>query len=138
MSENLTLVFCVLAAIALVLGKAAQPPDLMHAFAAYQTAAGRGDMHRAARYGEAALVAARRSPLLDTAGIARLDLMVGETEERDGNKERARQLFELASQGLADGAHPGELATAKARLDALDRQIAERSLRGPVMAAPGG
>jgi hypothetical protein len=92
MRENLTLIFCVLAGLFLVVGRASQPPDLMTAFHAYQEALGRGDARRAARYGEEALKAAAKSPLLDRAGIARLQIMVGKAQAEAGNPQRARAL----------------------------------------------
>ena len=139
MRENLTLLFCLLAGFALIFGKASQPPDLTRAYAAYQSAVDRGDMRRAARYGELALAGAERSPLFDRAGIARLRVLVGGAQAKAGNPQRAHELYQLALAGFDDGAHSGEAADAKAKLGELDRLIAERSLRGTVGAnGPGG
>ena len=137
MRENLTAIFCVFALFALIVGKTAVPPDLLTAFSAYQSALDRGDLQRAARYGELTLAAAQKSELLDDAGRARLATMVASAQVRAGNPERARTLYERALAGLGDGAHAGDIATARAALKALERVTADRSLRSTVAAAPG-
>jgi len=137
MHENFTVLFCLLAVFALVFGKSAVPPNLATAYSAYQSALDRGDAKRAARYGELTLVAAQKSPLLDAAGRARLAAMVAAAQAKAGNPERARALYEQALAGLNDGAHASEMALTKAQLAALERLIAERTLRGPVSVAAG-
>lgn len=138
MRENLTLIFCVLAGITVIAGPASRPPDLMTAFHDYQAALSHGDARRAARYGEEALTAAAKSPLLDRAGLARLQLMVGKTQAQADNPGRARALYAQAVAGLGDGAHGAELAQAQRRLAALEQLIAGRSaLRGTQAANAG-
>ncbi len=80
MRENLTLIFCVLAAFAILFGRGQHAPTLSQAYDAFEQALGRGDMRRAAHFGELALAAAPKSSLLDSAGIARLTLQVGDVE----------------------------------------------------------
>jgi len=137
MRENLTVVFCLLAAFALVFGKSAVPPSLTTAYSAYQSALDRGDLKRAARYGEAVIIAARSSSLLDVAGRARLAAMVASAEAQAGNRDRARTLYKEALAGLNDGAHSSEIASATAQLRALEPARAEQALRGSLAAAAG-
>ncbi|MFZ1990858.1 MAG: hypothetical protein WAW96_13935 [Alphaproteobacteria bacterium] len=137
MRENFTVIFCVFAVFALIVGKSAVPPNLVTAYSAYQSALDRGDMRRAARYGELTLAAAQKSSLLDAAGRARLATMVAAVEAKSGNPERARALYEQALPGLSDGSHAGEIAAAQAALKALERVTADRTLRGPVTVARG-
>ena len=137
MRENFTVIFCVLAVFALIVGKSAVPPNLVSAYAAYQSALDRGDMRRAARYGELTLAAAEKSSLLDAAGRARLAAMVGAAQAKAGNPERERALYEEAIAGLSDGTNASEMANTKAQLAALDRVTAERSLRGPLSVSAG-
>ena len=137
MRENFTVIFCVLAVFALVVGKSAVPPNLVTAYSAYQSALDRDDIRRAARYGELALAAAQKSSLLDSAGRARLATMVAAVQAKAGNSERARALYEQALPGLNDGAHADEIATAQAALKALERVTADQTLRSTVAAAKG-
>ena len=135
MRDNLTVIFCLIAAFALVFGKTAVPPNLVTAYSAYQSALDRGDTRRAARYGELALDAARGSNLLDAAGRARLAAMVAEVQARAGNPDRARALYQEALAGLGDSA---QAAAAHAALRALDRLTADQQpLRTTVAATPG-
>ena len=137
MRENFTVIFCVLAIFALIVGKSAVPPNLVTAYTAYQSALDRGDMRRAAHYGELTLAAAQKSSLLDASGRARLAAMVAAAQAKAGHPERARALYEEALTGLANGAQDGEIAATRAELKALDQVTAERGLRGPVTAATG-
>jgi hypothetical protein len=137
MRENFTVLFCVLAVFALIVGKSAVPPNLVSAYAAYQSALDRGDMRRAARYGELTLAAAQKSSLLDAAGRARLAAMVATAQVKAGNPERARALYEEAIAGLNDGTHISEMANTKAQLAVLDRVTADRGLRGPMSVSAG-
>ena len=135
MRENFTVIFCLLAVFALVVGKGSVPPNLMTAYAAYQSALDRGDVRRAARYGELTLAVAQRSPLFDAAGRARLAAMVAEVQARAGNPDRARALYQEALAGLGDSA---QAAAAHAALRALDRLTADQQpLRTTVAATPG-
>ena len=137
MRENFTVLFCVFAVFALIAGKSAVPPNLVSAYAAYQSALDRGDMRRAARYGELTLAAAQKSSLLDAAGRARLAAMVATAQVKAGNPERARALYEEAIAGLNDGTHISEVANTKAQLAVLDRVTADRGLRGPMSVSAG-
>lgn len=136
MRETFTGLFCILAVFALIFGKSAAPPNLATAYTAFEAALDRGDMHRAARYGELTLAAAQGSALFDAAGRARLAAMVAAAQAQAGNPGRARALYQQAISGFGDGVHGPEITTAKARLDALDRTIAAQSLRGPLAAPP--
>jgi hypothetical protein len=138
MREDFTLLFCIVAGLAVLLGRGAQPPDLMRSYGAYQSALERGDNRRAARYGEQMIEAAKSSDLFDEAGLARLEIMVGEAQADAGNPQRARVLYQLALSVLDDGDHPAELGAAKEKLGALERIIADRSLRGTIALSPGG
>jgi hypothetical protein len=137
MRENFTVLFCVLAVFALIFGKSAVPPNLATAYTAYQSALDRGDVRRAARYGELTLAAAQRSALFDAAGRARLAAMVAAAQAKAGNPERARALYEQAIAGLGDGVHADEIAATKAQLSALGRVTAERGLRGRLNLSAG-
>lgn len=136
MRETFTGLFCVLAMLALVFGKIAATPNLATAYTAYQSALERGDMHRAARYGELTLAAAATSQLFDDAGRARLAAMVATAQAKAGNPERARALYQQAITGFGDGVHAQEAAAAKSQLAALDRIIAERTLKASVTPSP--
>ncbi len=131
MRETFTGLFCVFAVFALVFGKGAAPPNLARAYTAYQAALGRGDVRRAARYGELTLAAAEKSSLFDEAGRARLAAMVAAAQAQAGNPERARALYQQAISGFSDGAHGQEIAATRAQLAALDRIIAAQGMRGP-------